>query len=386
VQLRDRFGGVDRKFREMRFHQAVSISPNLILALIAEHARTCSARTEPITRRATRRNAMQISIADAYTLAERVMTSLGYREDEARIASAHLMDSELRGLDYAGFARMISIAERLGKQGRSTQPISVIKETPVSARLDGADNLGYLVAHRATEIAIEKANANGIAVVGASDTWYTGMLSYYAEMAGKHDLVTMIASNASPWVAPHGGTEGRFGTNPICFSFPSKHDPVIWDIGTSAIIHAQVVLARRLGRQLTPGLAFGPDGEPTTDPDAALRGAFAPWGGHRGSGLAMVVQMLGMLAGSPMIPGELRDFGYFIVAIRPDILTDTESFKSEISGYADTIRSTRPVEGGDPVRMPFDRSRADRARAVKSGVLEIPDTIYAGIQAIVNRA
>lgn len=329
---------------------------------------------------------MRLPVADAYTLAEQVMTKLGCSAEEARIAAGHLMDSELRGLDYAGFARMISISERLDKQGRSNRPITVLKETPVSARLDGADKLGYLVAHRATEIAIEKANTSGIAIVGASDTWYTGMLSYYAEMAAEHDLVTMIASNASAWVAPHGGTEGRFGTNPICFGFPSKGDPVIWDIGTSAIIHAQVVLARRMGEQLAPGMAFGPEGKPTTDPVAALQGAFAPWGGHRGSGLAMVVQMLGMLAGSPMIPGELREFGYLMVAIRPDILTDTEAFKAEISGYAEAVRSTRPVEGGEPVRMPFDRSRADRAKAIERGYIEMPDAVQAGIQAILNAA
>lgn len=329
---------------------------------------------------------MRLSLTDAYAMAEKVMTGFGHNPEESRIAAAHLMDSELRGLDYAGFARMISISERLNKQGRSDRPIMVLQETPVSARLDGADKIGYLVAHRATEIAIEKANANGIAIVGASDTWYTGMLSYYAEMAAEHDLVTMIASNASAWVAPHGGTEGRFGTNPICFGFPSKGDPVIWDIGTSAIIHAQVVLARRLDEQLAPGMAYGPDGKPTTDPDAALQGAFAPWGGHRGSGLAMVVQMLGMLAGSPMIPGELREFGYLIVAIRPDILTDKEAFKAEISGYAETIRSTRPVEGGAPVRMPFDRSRLDRAKAIERGYIEMPDAVHAGIQAIINAA
>jgi len=328
---------------------------------------------------------MRIAIPEAYILAESALSKLGYEAGQAKIAADHLMDSELRGLDYAGFARILSIAERLQKQGLSTRPIRVMKESSISARIDGADNLGYLVAHRATQIAIEKALTSGIAVIGASDTWYTGMLSYYAEMAAEHDLVTMIASNASPWVAPHGGTEGRFGTNPICFGFPSKDDPVIWDIGTSAIIHAQVVLARRLGERLNPGLAFGPDGQETTDPDAALQGAFAPWGGHRGSGLAMVVQMLGILAGSPMIPGELREFGYLIVAIRPDLLVETEAFKAEIFDYAEAVRSTRPVEGGEPVRMPFDRSRAKRAGMLKGGFIEMPDTVFAGIQTIIDR-
>ena len=86
------------------------------------------------------------------------------------------------------------------------------------------------------------------------------MLSYYAEMAAARGLVSMIASNASPWVAPHGATEGRLGTNPICFGFPSADDPIIFDIGTSAIIHAEVTLARRLGNELPENVAFDRDG------------------------------------------------------------------------------------------------------------------------------
>ncbi len=146
-------------------------------------------------------------------------------------------------------------------------------------------------------------------MVGASDTWYTGMLSYYAEMAAARGLVSITASNASPWVAPHGATEGRLGTNPICFGFPSADDPVIFDIGTSAIIHAEVTLARRLGNDLPENVAFDRDGLPTRDPAAALAGAFAAWGGHKGSGLGIAVQLLGILAGSPPIPrrtGRLR--------------------------------------------------------------------------------
>jgi LDH2 family malate/lactate/ureidoglycolate dehydrogenase len=101
------------------------------------------------------------------------------------------------------------------------------------------------------------------------------MLSYYAEMATARGLVSFIASNASPWMAPHGATHGRLGTNPICFGFPSADDPIIFDIGTSAIIHAEVTLARRLGNELPKNVAFDQDGLPTCDPTAALAGAFA---------------------------------------------------------------------------------------------------------------
>ncbi len=306
--------------------------------------------------------------------------SLGHDSSDAKLIADHLIDCELRGLRYGGLARALSIAERIERTGDRRSPISILYQTPVSARIYGGDHIGYVVAHRATMIAIEKAESAGIAVVGASNTWYTGMLSYYAEMAAARGLVSMIASNASPWVAPHEATEGRLGTNPICFGFPgapgTSGAPIIFDIGTSAIIHAEVTLARRLGNDLPEGVAFDRDGAPTRDPNAALEGAFAAWGGHRGSGLAIAVQLLGILAGSPAIPPELADFGYFIVAMRPDLMGPPETFRENASAFAEAVRSARPVAGGEPVRMPFDRSRRERERRRAEDKIEIPDIVF----------
>jgi len=327
---------------------------------------------------------MRLTVAEARALAERVMRALGHDAGEAGLIADHLIDCELRGLQYGGLARALSIAERFARTGYRPQPIRLEKETAVSALLDGGDRLGYIVAHRATAIAIEKATAAGIAIVGANNTWYTGMLSYYAEMAAAAGLVTMIASNASPWVAPHGASEGRFGTNPICFGFPSAEAPVIWDIGTSAIIHAEVTLARRLGNTLPEGVAFDAAGRPTCDPAAALAGAFAPWAGAKGSGLGLVVQMLGALAGSPFIPPDLAQFGFVIVALRPDLLTSAEDYAAGVAQYARAVRAARPVAGGGPVRMPFDRSRAERERRLKEDAIEVADAIHAALLRLAN--
>jgi delta1-piperideine-2-carboxylate reductase len=320
---------------------------------------------------------MRLTVQEALDLAARVMQTLGHDDADARLIAAHLIDCELRGLAYGGLARAISIAERFARTGDRRRPIRILHETPVSARLDGGDHIGYVVAHRATTIAIEKAEAAGIAVVGASDTWYTGMLSCYAESAAARGLVTLIASNASPWVAPHGAAEPRLGTNPICFGFPSSDDPIIHDIGTSAIMHAEVELARRLEKDLPERVAFDRNGLPTVDPAAALAGAFAAWGGPRGSGLAIAVQLLGMLAGSPPIPPDLAGFGYLIVAIRPDLMGPTEIFRENVSTFANAVRTARPVAGGLPVRMPFDRSRRERQRRLSENAVEIPDALAA---------
>ena len=324
---------------------------------------------------------MRIAIDDAHALLIRVMERLGYAAGDIPAIVNHLVDSELRGLGYGGLARAVAITERIGRTGLPSRPISVTHETPVSARIDGADHIGYIVGQRATDMAIGKANAMGLSAVGAVDTWYTGMLSYFAEQAAIHDLVTMIASNASPWVAPHGAAEGRFGTNPICFGFPTTDHPIVWDIGTSNIMHAEVLLARRQGRPLPEGRAFGPDGRPTVDPDTALAGAFTAWGGHKGSGLGLVVQMLGVLAGSEGMTPELAGFGMVIVAIRPDIFGDTEGFKQRIAAYAESVRGAKPADPASPVRMPFDRSRAAREAARASGSFEADEAIVERLRA-----
>jgi len=325
---------------------------------------------------------MRFTVEQAHRLAKNVMMALGLDDTDAALVADHLIDCELRGLGYGGLARALSIVERLRRTGDRRRPMAIVHETPVSARLDGGDQIGYLVARRAAQVAIEKATASGIAIVGANDTWYTGMLSYYAEMAAEHGLVSVIASNASPWVAPHGATQGLMGTNPLCFGFPADDGPVIYDVGTSAIIHAEVTLAKRLGKPLPPHVAFDREGNPTTDPTAALAGAFAAWGGHKGSGLGIVVQLLGILAGSPPVPGELEGFGFLIIAVRPDLLTPGDVFRDNVSAYAHAVRQARPVAGGGAVRMPFDRSRHDRQARREADCIEVPDLLVAQLEAI----
>ena len=324
---------------------------------------------------------MRLKIEDARTLVERVMVVQGYGDEDAAVIADHIIDCELRGVNYGGLPRVVSIVERLQRTGPPRRGVELVHETPVSARLAGHDNLGYVVARKATDLARAKAAAMGMALVGANDTWYTGMLGYFAELAAADGLLSIIASNASPWVAPFGAVDGRFGTNPVCFGFPSRGDPVIWDIGTSSIMHAEVTLAKRLGLSLPEGRAFDAAGRPTIDPVAALGGAFTAWGGHKGSGLAHVVQLLGILAGSPLMPPDLAGFGFVIIAIKPDLLMPEAEFRTRVSEYAEAVRAARPVEGGPAVRMPFERSVAERRRTLAAGSIEVADFVYSSLVA-----
>lgn len=327
---------------------------------------------------------MQISIPEARALLEAVMRRPGHTEAEATIITDHLLDSELRGLRQGGLARAISICERMARIKSVRLPMRIENETPVSARIDGGDNVGYLVSRYATEVAIRKARTSGIAMVAAHNTWYTGMLSYYAEMAAAQGLVSMIASNASAWVAPHGATEGRFGTNPLCFGFPNTGTPVIWDIGTSLIIHADAMLAHRLGQPIVAGVAYDGEGRPTIDPVAALSGALVNWGGPKGSGLGLVVQLLGIMAGSSTLPLDLERFGCLIVMIDPQVLAPGEDLAAKVSEYIAWVHSARPLDPTVPVRVPFERSAQDRAKRQKEGVLEIPEVIHANLMALAS--
>jgi LDH2 family malate/lactate/ureidoglycolate dehydrogenase len=324
---------------------------------------------------------MRIAITEATDILTQVMRKLGHAEEDLHPIIDHLIDCELRGLSYGGLARAVAITERVGRLGMPKESITVTHETPVSAKVHGADHIGYIVGQRATDIAIEKANTTGLAAVALDNTYYTGMLSYFAEQMAAHNLVSMIASNAGPWVAPHGSAEGRFGTNPICFGFPADPHPIVWDIGTSNIMHAEVLLARRLGQQLPEGRAIGPDGQPTTDPNAALKGAFTAWGGHKGSGLGLMVQLLGVLAGSEGMTDDMGGFGMTIVAMKTNLFGDGDATKRRFEEYAEAVRGARPADPNQPVRMPFDRSYQAREAVRASGGFEVNDEIVAKLQA-----
>ena len=325
---------------------------------------------------------MILSIKDARALVHASMVTVRHTAAEADIIADHLIDCELRGLSYAGLPRALTIVEWTRNLTMPRRPIAVLQETPVSASLDGGLQVGYLVASRATGIAIEKAGKTGIAVVGASKTCYTGMFSYYLEQVTKAGFAGMIAGSGWQKVAPHGGTEGRFSTNPIAFGFPSATTPVIWDIGTSSVTLAEIVLKKRLGGMLPEGLAFDSGGQPTRDPEAAMEGAMTVWGGHRGSGLAMVIQLLGMMAGQAADPEPFLDCGFFLLVVNPALLGSAEDFQQRVSDYADSLRATRPARPDEPVRVPFDRSVAERARRLAANAIEVPDLVYDALRQV----
>jgi LDH2 family malate/lactate/ureidoglycolate dehydrogenase len=328
---------------------------------------------------------MKIGVEEARALLQRAMRKINFTTQEADIIADHLLDCELRGVPIGGLSRALSVIERYGAQPAERKPIQITRETASSAAIEGGDSIGYLVGRMATELAIRKAKETGIGIVGAHCAIFSGMLCYYAEMVTAAQFVCFATSSTGPFVAPEGGTEPRFGTNPVAFGFPSEGEPVIWDIGTSRMMIADAALAKRLGRELEPNKAFDASGQPTTDPEKALEGAFRVWGGHKGSGLALSVQLLGMLCGAQAMPDRFGGIGFFILVVDPGLLTSPELFRKEVEAYADAIRCTRPEDPSYPVRMPFDRSRSLRMKTLEEGVIEVPLEVLDALRSFVEQ-
>lgn len=334
-------------------------------------------------------NFVKLSIPEAKKLAQSALRAVGYSDNDADTIASHIMDAQSRGYGPAGVARILTVAgvaEKANYHPTGSAELVITRETASSAQLDGKGAIGYLAAYRGTELAAEKAKAGGIGIVGVSNTFYAGMLSYYAELCTRQDLVVMIAASAAPWVAPHGSYTPRFGTNPFCIAFPTGGpQPIIWDIGTSKIIHAQVKLAQLMGEELPEGTAFDKEGEETRDPVKAMQGAMAPWGGHKGSGMAVAIQLLGALAGAPSHTSETGDWGLLVVAMDPEMFRPIEEFKKEVDAYSETIRSSQPLKGQDTIKMPFDRSWAIREKTREGGTVEVETSVVESLKKLVER-
>jgi delta1-piperideine-2-carboxylate reductase len=332
---------------------------------------------------------MRLSIDDARELAIRATAALGYDEDEATIVGEHLLDAAMRGFDRFGLPRVLAIAEGKERAGGIGGSVEIVAETANSVQIDGHGKVGYVVAYRATEAAIRKAAETGVGIAGATNTRYTGLLSYYCEMAAAHGFVTICASSAHTMVAPHGAREPRLGTNPIAISFPGPEQPVIWDIGTSAMMYGDVWLRARRGEELPAGVAVDHDGRETTDPREALNGAIRVWGGHRGSGLSTMVQLFGILAGPNGIQADGGgDYGFFIMVLNPDklALTNIPTLVDSVGRFGAHFKTAKPAEDGNGgPRMPFERSAALR-RQIRDDGVELPDDVFEDLAQLASQS
>jgi LDH2 family malate/lactate/ureidoglycolate dehydrogenase len=184
-------------------------------------------------------------------------------------------------------------------------------------------------------------------------------------------------------VAPPGGAKAVLGTNPVAIAIPSSREPIVLDMGTSAFMMTEVLLRERLGEPLPDGVAIGPGGEPTMDAALARRGALLPFGGYKGFGLALMVQALGLLAGSGL--EQASDYGYLFIAFRPDLLGPADAFERRVTDLIERVKATPRQAGIDEIRIPSERAFRARERALRDGI-EIDRRVFDALVAWRTRA
>ncbi len=311
---------------------------------------------------------VRMSPAAAMKVGKRALMQIGYSDEDAQIIVDQLIDNALCGYRFASLPRILAIAGN-NKTANARTPLKIVHETPMSALIDGGNNLGYVSVYRATEIAIQKAQERGFAMVGVYDSYYSGRSAYFMEKIANAGLVGIHAASTRPHVLPIGGIKPVFGTNPLCIGFPSAKGPVVYDIGTASIMVGEVQLAAHIGEELPEGIAFDENGTATRDPNAALRGGWVPFGGHKGYGLSFAVQALGLLAGAALPQGKVKDYGFLLLVIDPKLTLPGGEFPDCMAELVDKIKATPRRPGVDEIRIPSERSFRERERRRAEGLV-----------------
>ncbi len=308
---------------------------------------------------------MHLATQEAWNLSHAVLLRIGYSAENAAIVSDHLLDAALCGYEYSGLPKILEIAQA-AKARLPTTPIRTLKDTPVSALLDGGNHVGMVSMFHATQVAINKAQAMGFALVGLTNSWMSGRSAFYVEQIARAGLVAIHTVSSASLVAPHGGARPAVGTNPIAFGFPGEPNPLIIDMGTSAFMATELGLYIRSNRLLPEGVAIDRHGQPTRDAAQAREGSILPLAGHKGFALALAMKALGILAGSGL--NEAKDYGYLIIAFKPDLLIPLDEFKAELSQMIDRVKATPRLAEVDEIRIPSERSFRERERNRSAGI------------------
>jgi L-2-hydroxycarboxylate dehydrogenase (NAD+) len=322
---------------------------------------------------------MKISLSELKDLTRKSLSKLGYNEEETKAIEDVLLYAQMRG-NNQGVVKLVAagIIEKPADAGE----IEIEKESKISAWLNGNKNPAMVVVNKATDIAVEKATASGIAVVGIHNiNTSSGAIGYYAKKIAEEGLIGFIFAGSMETVAAYGSFEPIFGTNPLAIGVPNEKEPVVLDMATAAMAYFGVVEANTAGRQLPEGVAYDQEGNETTDPAKALDGALRTFDkGYKGSGLSMMVQIItGPLVGASFTGvGDSKNnwAGHLIIAIDPDILGGKEGLKEGVSQMIRNIKATKKLPGVEEILIPGERGDKLTKEVLESGEIEIEDNLY----------
>jgi LDH2 family malate/lactate/ureidoglycolate dehydrogenase len=336
----------------------------------------------------TERAGVPMTLAALRALARAKLRAVGLAEDHAEAVAETMVAGERDGCASHGIYRLLVAAASV-KAGVVVPDAVPVVSRPGKAlvRVDGGGGFAQLAFARGLPALVEAARAHGIAALALNHVVHFAALWPEVETLAREGLVALACTPSHAWVAPAGGTQPVFGTNPIAFGWPRPgRDPFVFDFATSAVARGEIELHRRAGLPVPDDWGYDADGAPTTDAKAVLDGAMRTFGGHKGSALAAMVELLagpligdltsreslavdGGRGGSP-VGGEL------IVAIDP-----AGFLGAETAGHLARAEAMFAAIEAQGARLPSARRYAARAHSLSEGVV-VPAALHAEIMAI----
>lgn len=321
---------------------------------------------------------------------EQVFVKTGVPARDAKTTVEVLVLADLRGIESHGVARLPRYVN--GIRAGYIRPVDqsrVLKETKVTAVIDGEQSLGQVVSRKGMELAIRKARETSVGIVTVRNSNHYGIAGYYSLMALEHDLIGVSMTNAAPLVVPTFGRSAVLGTNPISVAAPALQEkPFVLDMATSVVPRGKLEVLDRKGLPMPPGWAVDETGRGSTDPKRVLNamakrlgGGILPLGGegeehsgHKGYGLALMVDVFsGVLSGAATGLGvnaneQRPDVGHFFMALDPAAFRPLEEFKRDIDRLARELKESPKAQGQGRIYVHGEKSFARMERFRREGI------------------
>src|SRR5712692_4505505 len=298
-----------------------------------------------------------ISAADLTPFAAQLLQAVGVTPAKSQLVAESLVAANLRGVDSHGVQLLPYYLEQLEWGDMDGQADGrVISESGACLLYDGQNGIGQPIAETCCAHAVRIARASGLALVVARDSNHFGAAALWAQKISAAGQIGIVMCNASPLVPPWQGKQPRLGTNPICVSVPGgEEQPWLLDMATTTVAAGKIFKAMINGqREIPAGWAMDAEGVPTTSTDTALKGLLMPLGGYKGSGLAMMAEILCAVLGGGAISTELggiRIRGSQVRASQMFLAIDIarfiplDEFRARMDRLIRTMKSTPPATG-----------------------------------------
>jgi len=333
---------------------------------------------------------MKVKINKLTNLSDRILTKFGYSKEERSYCTELLLEGELTGKFSHGFNRLISMKKMIdeGKVQVNSKKIEIKKETTQSILVDGKRKTGFYVIPKTFDIALEKVKKNKVNIFcgGVFNTSpAAGMVGYYARKAAEENLIYLGFHNSMSYLIPFGAKKSLFGTNPVTIGIPTNDIPVIWDCSSSKVSVGSIVLTKKEGKKIPKGIALDENGKPTLDPEQALKGGILPFSEHKGSGMAMIVELLaGALTGSSIRKEKQWNWGSFFILINPSMFRPIDEFKNEVEQTIKDLKALSKAKGFKQIYYPGERSQNLRRSLLKKGKIEVNDVVYKELENVMK--